>query len=504
MKKPFLFVLFLVFFQNLVAQNFTGKVIDSQTGESIPYATIIANQSENLVSNAEGYFTLSEKSSNDVTVLTVSYLGFESKTITVEEVKKLQNIIRLNPGIIALNEVRVSDKKLTPYEIMANVKANFKNNYGANNVAKKDLVFFRTSSSFKPLKLDVEIEESTGFNKQALQKANNQLSAFTSKLITQPPREYTDILCHKFSFLTKKNDKPYYLNKLKVLKATKLKNENSSTSLEELEKSATNIMLIHLDSTKYYRIKSGLFGSKDTVTLRKDYALKKQKTTVNQLTTTKSTVTSFLTENSISNTILFEFIHYPEYYDYRCEGVTYNNQNEFVYVLQFKPKKNKAKYVGKLYIKESDFAVIRADYRLDEGKKVSGFNMKFLLGIKSFENVSTGSVTYKQNPFGNGYYMNYASHEKGQYIYLNRPLKFIELTNDEKDVVAFHLKIEGNSFEKEEYLTMNREESSENEIENMAEENFKFITIKSYDPKLWKDYSAIEPLEEMKQFRSVD
>jgi hypothetical protein len=30
------------------------------------------------------------------------------------------------------------------------------------------------------------------------------------------------------------------------------------------------------------------------------------------------------------------------------------------------------------------------------------------------------------------------------------------------------------------------------------------IKIKSFDPKIWKDYNGIEPLEEMKQFKAID
>jgi hypothetical protein len=34
----------------------------------------------------------------------------------------------------------------------------------------------------------------------------------------------------------------------------------------------------------------------------------------------------------------------------------------------------------------------------------------------------------------------------------------------------------------------------------MKEDDFKYLTIKAYDPKIWKD--AIEPLEEMKRFKA--
>jgi hypothetical protein len=53
-------------------------------------------------------------------------------------------------------------------------------------------------------------------------------------------------------------------------------------------------------------------------------------------------------------------------------------------------------YVGKLYISETDYAVLRTDYVLDEGEK-HNFNMKFLLGIKVSENVK-GTIIYKKEP----------------------------------------------------------------------------------------------------------
>jgi hypothetical protein len=502
-KLLFFLVPALIFIQIANSQNITAKIVDSSTGESIPYANILVNNSESLISNAEGYFTLSENSSDSSTSLVVSYLGFVNNKLTVGELKEQQLIIKLQAAIIELNEVAISNKKLSPNEIMANVKANLERNYKKEGQATKDKIFIRTTTNFKPSKLDVEIEKSTGFSKEALKKANTQLSAYTSKLPSQPPKEYTDVLCNYFTFKTQKDDKPYYLSKLDVIKATKLKNENSSASLEELQKSTRDIMLTHLDTSKYYRIKSGLFGSKDTLSLRKDFNQRKKKVKTNQLTTTKASLSSFLSETSLLNKKDLEFINDTEIYEYVYEGATYSNDYEFVYVLSFKPKKNRAIYTGKLYISESDFAVIRTEFSLAEGKKVSGFNMKLLLGVKTQENLSTGTLIFKKNPIGDGYYMHYAVKETGQYIYLNRPLKFIELTDNEKDVVAFDMKIEANTITKTEFLNISRTETSEATIQKVAEDDFNFIMLKSYDPKIWKEYNAIEPIEEMKQFKSV-
>ncbi len=495
--------LLLFFFQIAISQSIKGKIVDSKTGENLPYANIKVNESENLVSNDEGYFTLSESNSNDASVLLiVSYLGYVNRQITVGELKNLEYSIALQPAIFEINEVNVSNKKPNANEIMANVKANLDRNYKNEGQAKKDVLFYRRSETNKPSILDVEIDKSTGYTKQQLKSVNTDLQYFTTKLIAQPPKEFTDMLCNYYSVSTKKEDKTLYLSKLEVQKAIKLKNENRSASLEDLQKMASDIMLKHLDTTKYYRIKSGLFGSRDTLSLRKDFKKKKKKN--NQLNLSKSSLTTFIMEHNFLNKVKKDFISQTDLYDYVYEGTTFSNSNEFVYVISFKPRRSKAIYTGKLYISETDYAVVRADYALAEGKKAGGLNMKFLLGIKMSENVSKGTIIYKQNPIGSGYYMHYASVETGQYFYINRPLKFIELTDDEKDVVSLDLKIEGNTREKTEFLNISRSETSQATIEKVKEEDFNFTNLKSYDPSIWKNYSSIEPIEEMKQFKAVD
>jgi hypothetical protein len=87
------------------------------------------NESKSLVSNAEGYFTLSEGDSQDETALFVSCLEFVSRKLTVAELKELDNSIGLLPLIFQLDDVTVSNEKPNPYKIMAKVKANLVSNY---------------------------------------------------------------------------------------------------------------------------------------------------------------------------------------------------------------------------------------------------------------------------------------------------------------------------------------------------------------------------------------
>lgn len=498
----------LLLFQVSVAQNSKVKIIDFATKESIPYASIMVNNTDHLISNTEGYFTLSEGNSKDDTVLSISYLGYLSQVLTVGQLKKTDFIIALAPSIFELNDLKISNKKPNPYEIMANVKANLNRNYKNDGLPSKDLFFYRKSNNFKPNEIEVEINKSTGFSKQALIKVNTDIQTFSKQLITNPPVEFSDLLGNLYTCSTKKDGKYFSLNKLDVLKATKLDRDGSSFSTEELKKVALNKILQHLDTTKYYRVKSGLFGSRDTISLRKEFNQRKRKNKIKEanplLSTTKINLNIFLADNNFIYSSRYNFINKPEHYEYYYEGSTYLEANELVYILTFKPKSSKAKYIGKLYISETDFAVLRAEYTLDSGEKLNGFNLKFLLGIKAAENISKGTIMYKKKAEGNGYYLQYATLEKGQYFYVNRPLKFIELTSGEKDVLSLDIKIEGSSNEKTEFLNMSHSMTTESTIDKLTESEFKFINIKSYDPKIWKDYNAIEPLEELKRLQSIN
>lgn len=125
---------------------------------------------------------------------------------------------------------------------------------------------------------------------------------------------------------------------------------------------------------------------------------------------------------------------------------------------------------------------------------MKAFNMKFILGIKSAENISKGTIIFNRNPSGTGYYLRYASREKGIYFYVNRPIKFIELTDSERDVLTLDIKVEGSSLNKRELLNISHTEITNTTFAAVDEKDFKFIYVKQYDPKLWKGISTIEPL----------
>ncbi len=506
---PYLLLLStIMFFQYSWSQNISVKIIDATTKEPIPYATINIDKKEHLISNAEGFFNLSETAIQDENTLTITYLGYKNLEVKVSQLSKLDYIIAMTPTIFELDDVQVNGEKPNPYSIMATVKANLSLNYSNTDNPIKDMLFVRKSTATNPQEIVVDVNKSTGFSKQALKQVNSDIQNFTNTLVKSPPKEYTDMLCNLFTHTIKKDSKSFVSHKMNVLKATVLKNEGSATSSEELKQIGIKTMLKHLDSTKYYRIKSGLFGSQDTISLRKDFNKKKTKNKKTDqstlLTTTKYNLTQFIQNNNLGKSSEHDFINNPELYRYKFEGTTFTEDNDYAFVLSFSPKKGNAKFTGKLYINESDYAVLRAEYQLDEGEKLNNVNLKWLLGIKVAQNTKKGILMFRKKSENKNYYLHYASEENGNYFYVNRPLKFIELTKEDKDILSLDIKFEGKSLTKTEFLNLSHSLVTDADVAKVVENEFNIVSLKSYDPKIWKGYHAIEPVAELKRFRVND
>lgn len=501
MIRKILFFCVAIFAFPALAQT-NVRIVDSKSGESIPYATISYNQGDHLISNDDGVFTIPANTSGE-TVLTISFLGYSPKQVRVAELSAQDPVIKMEVGVFELQDVTV--QKPDANAIMAAVRQNLSKNYGRLEKPIKNRVFMRSASTFRPKQIDVEITKSTGFTKKNLEQVNQEIGSLSRSLKTYPPREYVDRLFdYNLAMRTSKNGASYPEAKIQMFKAVKIKNENRSTDLDELQQTAMKTLLKHIDTTKYYRMKSGWFGSKDTINLSNKE--EKKKNPMKELNGSKFEVQSLLsTLSPIANKKL-DFINVPDRYEYKYEGAVYSDETDWVYVISFTPDSRKAKFVGKLYVSQSDFAIVRMDYQLEEGEKLDGINLKLLLGVKFAENLAKGTAIFRKNPDGEGYYLQYGSNETGSYFYVHRPLKLIEITKNrsERDVVAFEFKIEGNQSEKTEYLNLSRSVSSDSEYDAVKETEFKYDIRRKYDPNVWKDYGAIAPLEEMKQYQATE
>ncbi|MFO7800276.1 DUF5686 and carboxypeptidase-like regulatory domain-containing protein [Rhodohalobacter sp.] len=87
----------------------TGIVLDDETGDSLPAATIvIENSLKGTVSNTEGYFSISV-AELPATIL-ISYIGYERASITIDNIQASNITVRLSPSITELDELVVTDR----------------------------------------------------------------------------------------------------------------------------------------------------------------------------------------------------------------------------------------------------------------------------------------------------------------------------------------------------------------------------------------------------------
>ena len=113
----FLISCFLFFLgqQDVNAQDynqFKGEIIDSNSKKPLVFATLtLANSNISTISNAEGKFSLKIPKETSNGQLIVSFLGYKTKTIALEDLKSGNNKIYLDITITELSEINISIPK---------------------------------------------------------------------------------------------------------------------------------------------------------------------------------------------------------------------------------------------------------------------------------------------------------------------------------------------------------------------------------------------------------
>ena len=180
-----------------------------------------------------------------------------------------------------------------------------------------------------------------------------------------------------------------------------------------------------------------------------------------------------------------------------------NYNGELVYVIGFKPRKAKSKYSGKLFITDESYAVIKADYKFAKGKRGEKINLRLILGVKYVEDINMGTIIFEQHIDG-FYSPKYVKEEEGHYFYVHRPIKFIE-NSTAKRKTGFDFLIEGSAKARSEFYVLKNTPLDKSSFDSYIEpKNFPYQKLDRYDPSIWKSHNAIEPLEEMKKFKSTE
>ncbi|HDZ04171.1 hypothetical protein LCGC14_0067950 [marine sediment metagenome] len=94
--------------QTITYSEYTGEVLDSNSKKALVFATLtVDNTNVTTITNSEGQFSLkvpNEYSSNN---LTISFLGYKTKQISISELENEKNKIFMEEFAMALSEARI-------------------------------------------------------------------------------------------------------------------------------------------------------------------------------------------------------------------------------------------------------------------------------------------------------------------------------------------------------------------------------------------------------------
>lgn len=473
----------------VLSQNITAKLIDKNSKSPIPYASIKTGKYSGVISNEEGFFTINIESTSKNSV-TISCLGYQNKTISIEAIKKLGFLIELEEAINQLNEVYLSNKNPNADSIIAKVKSNIAINYNSN--LNKYNIFKRTTGYANFKNLEFEIEKASHVKKINLESANENLKTLSKKIQENDIVNFSDF---KGEFYALDKDS----SKLVVQKATELLDSKNDFSIEQIQEKSQNIILKYLDTTKTYKLKSGLFKIEDSLSLKDENQEDKKKHEhnvpyLNDITRNLLKHSQFY-EDSFLNKLLDS-----DLYEFTYDDFAFNN-TELTHIITFKPKKSKAKYTGQLFINNDTYAITQVDYKYFENRHGQKVNLKFVLGVKYIENISTGTLLFEKDS-SNIYHPKYLKRTSGSYFYVNRDVKFIE-NSSARNKVSFSFKIEGNNRNKEELLFTANSKLSLPGFEAIIQDSVvPYKKLSKFEKTIWDNEQIIEPNLEMKAFET--
>ncbi|WP_340063170.1 carboxypeptidase-like regulatory domain-containing protein [Ascidiimonas aurantiaca] len=110
-------------------RQYSGSVVDARSGEPLVFAVLqVEGSNISSITNTEGEFLLKVPKSENATSISVYFLGYQEKQISIATLKPEKNEIELEPSAIELTEVDVSIPK-DPEDLVRKVFEKRKNNY---------------------------------------------------------------------------------------------------------------------------------------------------------------------------------------------------------------------------------------------------------------------------------------------------------------------------------------------------------------------------------------
>lgn len=458
-----------------------------------------------MITNEEGRFTFSlNETIRPTDSLFISCIGYKSIGRPIEQFT--DTLIYLSPRAIELREVIVSNKEYTPKELLQLVEENIEKNYLTSFTQKR--LFLRETYQNEILRTDYQIKKSTidAFNKNFLDSV--------VQTIPKSNTYYTEMLGDLYG--SGDADR----QKLNLIKASELYDKSKDLDLELLEKKFNQIVKENIKTDSYFKVKSGLFGTKidaddmgslfedeidSTDAAALDKKLREEQKRKEERRKFFSKYKRETLGNLFENLPIFKGTDYdvifrPRRYNLSLESFTYLG-DQAVYVIGFEPD-GSPEFKGKLFINSDDFALIRMDFENTEPLK----NLR-LLGVSFSEYLAKGSIIFSKGS-DQKYHLRYYDIVKGVRVGFKRPLAIIEKNKNvrgRRKQNELRLKVDASfgNVNRYELVVFDEVPISEDQFESYKESNKVLPTyMPDYDPDFWKGHNIIEPNKAIKAFRS--
>ena len=495
MKNILSFLVFIFLFSvSGYAQEFSAKVLDLKTESPIPFATIQYAKNRGVITNDEGFFSINRPVS-EMEKLVISSVGY--KTLEIDASEVTDNKILLETDVIQLDDVFISDKKLSGEEILEKAKERVASNYNIPQLQKR--FFFRESNHNKVKTFDLDIQEST------IADIDQKLMDSLSASIPKSSDSYKEVLGDLSG--------DYKKQSVQIIKGANLYNPQSTASLDKLTDKLDRIFKENVKPDSYLKVKSGWLGVKvdvDEINEEKENEEKeptpeelaqseteKKKSIVSSANTHISSMMRNLFWNEDAEFNLFDKLNR---YKYEVAGFTYLD-NSLVYIIDFKPKRG-ADFKGRVYVNTEDYGVHRIDF--SNVKPLKKFR---LLGISTMDDVYRGKMIFTKEDSGK-YIPKYIEKEVGESFGIDRPLTLIEKNKNvagrrKQNELDMDILIKVSQLEKYQLVVFNNAEGEIIGSESKNPGDFEYQTFKKYDPEFWKGYNIIEPNTAIKEFTSI-
>jgi hypothetical protein len=475
-----------------IAQQYSALVIDTKSGEPIPFATVQTGRNQGVITNEEGVFSFILKEGKPIPdSIHISSMGYERLGVSLKE--PLNQVIYLNPKLFELSEVFLSNKKFTAEEIIEKVKERLEVNYTVDLTKKK--MFFRESENNYMDKFDF------GFKESSIEELNKELMDSISQLIPRKSSYYKEAVGDFYG--------DYRNYKLIINKAAELYDKNKDVSFDGVEKKLEQIFKENVKPDSYLKIKSGIFGTK----VQLDSLSKEDENAKVIIEESSDHDKHYQQDVKVGISEIYEQLFFND--DSNIDVLEKSNRYQFtldnytfidglpVFIISFTPK-GKKDFMGTMYVNTEDFAVVRLDF--DNVRPIKKFS---LFGITYRHSVLKGKMLFGKDS-SKGYGPRYIELVNGTYFGLDRPLKIIEKNKHVKgrrkqNELSLDLKIQMNHLVKYEWVVFESETITKSEYDNAVEnKKVKATYMSQYDPEFWKEYTIMEPNAAIRSFKVIE